>query len=128
MLWSQANEEVREQIQQCHVDAIDDALRYMCDVAVITRRGKDGLVHEKAMPLVAQFEHASNREQEAHLHTHCVVANCARRMDGTFGTILSRPLYNHKLTGGAIYQPSLSICFESGFVCERRNKKSASGS
>src|SRR5262249_33135977 len=56
------------------------------------------------------------------LHTHCLVLNVGVRADGTTGTILSQPLYAHKLAAGAVYRAELSNQLEKrlGVVMERQ--------
>ena len=54
---------------------------------------------------VATFEHATSREQDPQLHTHCLVANVALRQDGTASALDGRHLYRWKMawarcTGG----------------------------
>src|SRR5262249_9739487 len=57
-------------------------------------------------------------------HTHCVVMNVGVRADGTTGTILSKPLYSHKMAAGAVYRAELSNQLEKrlGIRLERREK------
>jgi conjugative relaxase-like TrwC/TraI family protein len=105
---SQASRAVRLKIRKLHHKAVKIALQYLTDVALLTRRGKGGLIREHALPIAAIFEHGSSRELDPQLHSHCVLVNVAARMDGTWGTILSKPLYDHKLTAGTIYQIELA--------------------
>lgn len=108
VLWSAAPRAVRLKIRKLHHKAIKTALAYLTEVALLTRRSKAGKWREAAQPIAAIFEHGSNRELEPQLHSHCVLVNVAARIDGTFGTILSKPLYDHKMTAGAIYQTQLA--------------------
>lgn len=107
VLWSAANPATRQALQRLHEAAIKDGLQYLRENAFFTRRGKGGLVFEPAWPIVARFAHASSRELDPQLHTHCLLLNLCVRDDGTTGTIFSKSLYLHKLTAGAIYQASL---------------------
>jgi conjugative relaxase-like TrwC/TraI family protein len=104
VLWSQVEPEIRSKIEALHQQAIQAALEHLSKVALFTRRGKGGHIRESAFPVVAIFPHASSRELEPQLHSHCVLLNVAARADGTYGTILSEPFYRYKLTAGAIYQ------------------------
>jgi conjugative relaxase-like TrwC/TraI family protein len=113
VLWTQAPRATRLKIRKLHHKASKAALDYLTEVALLTRRGKGGLIRERARPIVAIFEHGSNRELEPQLHSHCVLLNVAARADGTFGTILSKPFYDHKLTAGAIYQIQLAHLLRS---------------
>ncbi len=113
VLWSQADTPTRSRIQTLHDKAVKSALAYLTDVAIVTRRGKGGTIREPARPIVAIFEHGSNRELEPQLHSHCVLVNVAARNDGTFGTILSKPFYKQKLTAGALYQSELAFLLKT---------------
>jgi conjugative relaxase-like TrwC/TraI family protein len=113
VLWSQADITTRFRIRKLHERAINAALDYLTEVAFLTRRGKGGKVREPARPIVATFEHGSNRELEPLLHSHAVLLNVAARADGTFGTILSEPFYKHKLTAGALYQRELAFLLQT---------------
>jgi len=112
VLWSAADVDTRPILQKIHAAAVNHALGYLQDVAAYTRRGQGGAFIQKAKLLVAQFEHGSSRELDPQLHTHCVVINVCTRPDGTKGTILSRPLYEHKLTAGACYQAALAVLLQ----------------
>src|SRR5207249_541766 len=120
VLWSQADRATRLKIQKLHDKAVRTALQYLADVAILTRRGKGGRIREQALPIVARFEHASSRELEPQLHTHCVLVNVAGRTDGTFGTILSDPVFKHKMTAGALYQTEFAkLLKERGLEIEK---------
>jgi conjugative relaxase-like TrwC/TraI family protein len=108
VFWTQTSAEVREIISRLIRQAVIVALTYLSTVAMLTRRGKGGKIVEHALPIVAIFEDAVSRELDPQLHRHCLVLNVAGRSDGTFGTILSRPLYRHKLTAGAVFQAELA--------------------
>src|SRR5262249_30039774 len=71
--------------------------------------------------VVAAFEHGTSRAQDPQLHTHCVVMNVGVRADGSTGTIVSQPLYAHKMAAGAVYRAELSNQLEKrlGLALER---------
>jgi conjugative relaxase-like TrwC/TraI family protein len=104
VLWSQADRATRLRIGKLHHKAIKVALDYLTEVALFTRRGKNGTIREVARPIVAIFEHSTSRELDPNLHSHCVLLNVAGRQDGKYGAILSSSFYRHKLSAGAIYQ------------------------
>jgi ATP-dependent exoDNAse (exonuclease V) alpha subunit len=88
----------------------------------LTRRGRGGQAREPTKLVVAAFDHGTSRAQDPQLHTHCLVLNVGVREDGTTGTILSQPLYAHKLAAGAVYRAELANQLEKrlGIVLERR--------
>ncbi len=104
VLLSQANLTLREMLLRILQDANRSSLDYTNENAVFTRRGKGGLIREKALPIIATFEDLASRELEPSAHCHNVYLNCAAREDGSFGTIISDTLYKSKLTGGALFQ------------------------
>ena len=120
-IWSQADNEMRQEIQEAHGEAVKAALSYLEDNAAFTRRGKGGLEKEEAGLVVATFEHGTSRAQDPQLHTHALVLNTGTRADGSTGTIESKPLYQHKMAAGAIYRAELASQLEQrlGFEIER---------
>ncbi len=101
-----------------HAQAVDTANSYLTEVAVFTRRGKGGKILEHALPIVANFQELASNALEPLLHTHSVFLNVAGRADGTFGTILSKPLYEHKLTAGDLYKAELAYFLKHGLGLE----------
>lgn len=121
VLWSQASEHARRQIQDAHAASVKAAFAYLEESAAYTRRGHAGRSREPAGLVVATFEHGTSRAIDPQLHTHCLVMNVGSRADGTTGTVLSKPLYEHKMAAGALYRAELSSQLERrlGIVCER---------
>jgi len=96
-------------LAEAHHTAVKAALRVLEREALVARRGKAGLVHEHASGLLAAtFTHNLSRNLDPQLHTHCVVANCAQRIDGTYGAIESKAIYQWKMSIGAIYRSELA--------------------
>lgn len=111
VLWSQAPEPLRERIQALHHAAVGAALYYLEEEGALTRRGRGGSRLERAGLAVATFEHGTSRALDPQLHTHALVLNVGTRLDGTTGTILSKPFYEHKMAAGALYRMELaSLC------------------
>jgi conjugative relaxase-like TrwC/TraI family protein len=104
VLLSQAKPTLRKTLLDILQDANRSSLDHTNENAVFTRRGKGGLIREKALPIIATFEDLASRELEPNAHCHNVYMNVAAREDGTFGTIVSDLLYKSKLTGGALFQ------------------------
>lgn len=88
------------------VKAALDQLQHDAE-AIVARRGKGGLVQEKADMVVATFQHGASRELDPQLHTHAFVANLAQRADGSWGGIESKAMYQWKMAAGAIYRASM---------------------
>jgi len=124
VLWSQADEATRLEIQAAHFEAVKAALSYLEDEAAFTRRGRGGRVLERAALVVALFEHGTSRALDPNLHTHCLLMNVCLREDGTTGTLMSKPLYQAKMTAGALYRAELASQLEKrlGCFCERETE------
>ncbi len=122
VLWSQAERDVQKTIQEAQAEAVRAALDYLQDAAAYTRVGKGGTVRIPAKLVVAAFEHGTSRAQDPQLHTHCLIMNVGVPADGKTRTILSQPLYAHKMAAGAVYRAELSNQLEKrlGVVLERQ--------
>jgi len=57
--------------------------------------------------MAAWFTEFTSRESDPQLHTHLVVANRVRGVDGTWRTLDGRYLYRHKLAAGCIHEAEL---------------------
>lgn len=112
VVWAMADEATRQRIEQCHQQAVDTALSYLEEEAALTRRGKQGLLQEPAKLIIAEFDHATSRELDPQIHTHCLVANACVRDDRSTGTVVSLPFYMQKMTAGALYRSQLSYLLE----------------
>ena len=108
VLWSQLPAEMGAEIRAAHQEAVQAAIGYLEEAAAWTRRGKGGLIREKADLIVGLFEHGTSRAQDPQLHTHAIVLNLGVREDGTTGSIESKPLYQHKMAAGALYRAELA--------------------
>lgn len=106
-LWSQADSETRNLIELSHREAVKETLRFVEERALWSRRGHAGTSREQVGMCAALFEHGTSRSGDPNLHTHAVIASLCVREDGTTGSILSKPLFTHKMATGAIYRVSL---------------------
>jgi conjugative relaxase-like TrwC/TraI family protein len=96
-------------LAEAHDAAVIAALTVLEREALVARRGKAGKVHERAAGLLAAtFTHHLSRNLDPQLHTHCLIANCAPRIDGTYGAIESKAIYQWKMSLGAIYRAELA--------------------
>ena len=109
VLWSQANPSARQIIQAAQQAAVDRTLQFIETHAAYTRRGHGSKIQEPVEGIVvATFEHSTSRQQDPQMHTHCLIANTAPRIDGTWGSLDSRHLYRWKMAAGAIYRAELA--------------------
>ncbi|QYJ89671.1 MobF family relaxase [Shewanella halotolerans] len=119
--WARADKELKIRIQKAHRQAVLKAVEKLEQHAGYTRIGKNGIQQERTTGLVASlFEHATSREQDPQLHTHCLIANVAPRNDGSWGTIDSRHFYLWQKAIGTSYRAELAYQLCSlGFEIER---------
>lgn len=124
VLWSQADGDRRRALETAHQSAVHAALTYVQETLAYSRIGKAGTGRVQSGLLLACFEHSTNREQDPQLHTHCLLLNIAVRPDGTTGTVLSKPFYQHKKTIGAIYRAELGFQLQKlGYFVVQDNGK-----
>lgn len=121
VLWGLSDRETRLSIEQAHDSAIKAALGYLEAHAAFTRRGHGGAEQEAVKGLIgATFKHFTSRAGDPQLHTHCIVMNLAPREDGSFGTIDSKHLYDHKMAAGAIFRMALGTALvQQGYELAR---------
>lgn len=109
LAFARGDDSLREQIRQAQLAAVKESIAFMEDHAAVSRRGKDGLNHEHSAGLITSlFEHCTSRAEDPQLHTHCLIANIAPRLDGTWGTIESHYLMSWCKAADGIYQNALA--------------------
>ncbi len=124
VLWSQADEATRKEIQEAQFEAVKKALEYLEREAAYTRRGHAGSEREECDLLIALFEHGTSRAQDMQLHTHAVVLNVGLRADGKTGTLETKAIFQHKMTAGALYRAELAAQLENRLgLCAKRTEK-----
>ena len=124
VIWSQASETVRQQIQGIHRRAVQAALDYAETTLAYSRVGKQGTGYVPVRLLAALFEHGTSRALDPQLHTHALVLNIGIGQDGQTRTILSKPLFIWKKILGAYYRAELANLLETelGLVAERKGQ------
>ncbi len=107
VVWAVGDAELRRKIQQCHDEAVRKTLEYIQDNLLTSRTGKGGKQIVQADMVAVTFQHGTSRAADPQLHTHSLIMNLAVS-DGKTRTILSKPLYQWKMTLGALYRSELS--------------------
>ena len=108
--WGLGDERLRKGIETAHEKAISDALTYLEDNAVYTRRGSAGLRQEetKSGLIASKFRHYDSREGDPNLHDHLVIANKVQGKDGRWLTLDGRMLYAHNVTASELYNSKIA--------------------
>ena len=108
VLFGIAEPGTRERVRAAHDRAMREAVGYLERSAAAVRRGHAGVVVEQADGLVAAaFRHRTSRAGDPQLHTHVLVANLGRGLDGRWSALDGRRLYAHARTASFLYQAVL---------------------
>ena len=112
VVWALGDASTRKAVEECHRLAVMEAIRYVEEEALLTRRGRGGKTLEAAMGAFAVFEHGTSRLQDPQLHSHALLLNVGLRHDGSTGAIQSKPVYEQKMALGALYRAELAARIE----------------
>lgn len=95
---------------EAHHAAVKAALAVIEKEFIQTRVKVNGREHiEKTGSMVAAlFRHETNREQEPHLHTHCIVMNATQRADGQWRSLETREIFKVQKRLGELYRIELA--------------------
>lgn len=109
VVWATASPEQRAAIADAQAAAVAATMGYAERNLIYVRRGHAGAEWEKpAATVSAVYDHGASRSGDPHLHSHVVLANLARRQDGTWGTLESRKLFRQQKQLGALYRAELA--------------------
>ena len=116
--WAVADAKTRRQIETSINDAVRKVIQHIEEHAAITRRGHGGARRERAKLVVAAFPHSTSRALDPQYHVHCLVLNIAVRSDMSTGALDSKPIFQEKMTAGAVFRAELaSGLTRVGFRC-----------
>ncbi|TDP28238.1 MobF family relaxase [Nocardia ignorata] len=119
VLWALAPSEVSRRIEAAHRHAIEDAVSWLERNAIFTRLGRNGIRQVDVEGVVAAaFTHRDSRAGDPDLHTHLLIANRARALDGKWRTIDSRTLHEAVVTASEIYDSRLEHHLETDLALQ----------
>ena len=130
LLWALGDELTRKEVLEAFEEATSQAFGYLESVASSTRgaaktpvidqdgnpvRGPDGRLRYRVETwpittsgyVAAAFTEYTSRADDPQLHTHVVVANKVKGVDGVWRTIDGRLLYRHQLAAGYLHEAVL---------------------
>ncbi|HAB15185.1 MAG TPA: hypothetical protein DCE44_01925, partial [Verrucomicrobiales bacterium] len=110
--WSQATFAVRREIERAVNAAVGEGVRYLESVGVVSRRGEDGVIRERAKLIFAAFPHSTSRALDPQLHVHTILLNVAVRPDASTGTVEPKELFRHQHAADAIFKAELAAQLE----------------
>jgi conjugative relaxase-like TrwC/TraI family protein len=115
VVWALADPWQREQIEQAHANAVEQAVAYMRErVPLVRRRYGAGVVEEPAKDLIAvEYRHTTARgvsgadAPDPQLHSHVVITSVVRE-DDRIVAVASRPVFRAAGEVGAYYRSVLA--------------------
>lgn len=103
LLWALGDTRLKQAVEEAHRQAVDEALSWIEDEVIYTRRGAGGVRKVKAEGLlIARFDHFDNRVGDPNLHTHSAILNRVLA-DGTWTTIDGSVLYKANVAASERY-------------------------
>ncbi|WP_169813529.1 MobF family relaxase [Nocardia vaccinii] len=107
-LWAIAPKATSERIAAAHEAAVDDAMGWLERHGIYTRMGRNGVRQVDVEGIVAaRFTHRESRCGDPDLHTHLVIANRVRTLDGRWRTLDGAMIYRLVVTVSEIYNSRL---------------------
>ncbi|SHI45999.1 DNA primase, catalytic core [Tessaracoccus bendigoensis DSM 12906] len=107
-LWAVAPTPIAAQIEEAHNAAIADALAYLEERVLFSRRGAGGVRQVEVTGLIAAaFTHRDSRAGDPNLHTHVAIANKVQTLDGAWLAIDGRPLFAGLVSISEVYNTQL---------------------
>ena len=130
LLWGFGDDEVRRHVLEAFEEATAEALAYLESVASSTRgASRTAMLDREGRPVLdehgapryrvetwpirstgyvsAWFTEFTSRAEDPQLHTHVVVGNRVKGVDGVWRAIDGRLLYRHKLAAGYLHEAEL---------------------
>src|SRR3954452_10526210 len=108
VLFGLGEDELRGRVREAHDVAVREAVGHLERAPAAVRRGHGGAIVEEASGLVAAaFRHRTSRAGDPQLHTHVLVANLGRGVDGRWSALDGRRLYAHARAASFLYQAVL---------------------
>ena len=105
---------VGRQVVEAHHHALEGALRYLELHGLATNQRDETLSRVTELAGV-RFTHGISRSGDPHLHSHLVLANLGRSVEGRFGALDRRGLHAHLSAASAIYDARvLGSCRQLG--------------
>ena len=104
VLWALADPATQTRIANAHRDAVNHCLQLIEAHALFTRIGSGGAAQVPVRGAVAAgFDHWDTRTGDPNLHTHLVLANKVRGLDGRWRSIDAKALYATTVAVSEVY-------------------------
>lgn len=108
LLATTASPELQAVAMRAHAKAVQAALEFIEQEALVVRRGHEGREYQRAdQMIVALVTQLASRLLDPQLHTHAVLSTAVRGEDGRISTLSTARLHAVSKVAGAIYQAQL---------------------
>lgn len=109
LLWAlHPDPRVRAGIRQAHEEAMASALQMLETHAAFTRTGRNGIAQIATRGMIAvAFDHYDSRDGDPNLHTHYVISNKIKGVDGIWRSLDARALYRMTVAASEHYNTAL---------------------
>ena len=98
-----------KRIEKAFKDSVDEALKIAEERYAATRTGKAGVNKEHTGNLIyAKFTHYNSRANDPQVHTHVLILNTTKGLDGTWRALDNRELYSNYRHIGLIQEHILA--------------------
>lgn len=105
---------VAEKIAKADDSAVDDAIGWLETHGIFTRLGRNGVRQVDVEGIVAaRFSHRESRCGDPDFHTHVLIANRVRTLDGQWRTLDAAVIYRLMVTVSEIYNSRLEHHLEA---------------
>ncbi|GMT42455.1 MAG: conjugative relaxase [bacterium] len=97
-------------VREAHEKAVSATLNYLEKNFAQARQTVDGVTErvDTGNLVIAKFQHDTSRELDPQLHTHAVVMNMTKRVDGEWRALSNEELYTNKMLLGQAYRNELA--------------------
>ena len=107
-LWAVADLPIRNLLDDCHSAAVDATIGYLEEHGAYSRVGRGGRFQvDTAGLLIARFDHRTSRAGDPQRHSHLLLSNRVRCVDGHWRSLDSRALHGQLKAAGVVYQAAL---------------------
>ena len=108
VLWAVGGPDLAKVLDQAHGAAVAETVAYLEEHGAFSRTGRAGMAQVATEGLlIAQFEHRTSRALDPQRHSHLLVSNRVRCVDGVWRSIDSKALHQQLKPAGTIYQAAL---------------------
>lgn len=107
-LWAVADTDLRRTLDSCQSAAVEASITYLEEHGAFSRKGHAGRFQVDTHGLmIARFDHRTSRAGDPQRHSHLLVSNRVRCLDGQWRALDSRALHAQLKAAGVVYHAAL---------------------